>query len=258
MEITRIICLALIFWVISPFCIWGDSSATRMPDGFVDLQAVIPSIVVDLRYYTSHNFVGESIPGYNASRCFVTRETAHALKKVQRELSQRSLSLKMYDCYRPQRAVDKFVEWAMNSSDQTMKKEFYPTMKKTDLFRKGYIARKSGHSSGSTVDLTIVPVPVPEQEEYLPGQELSECYLSREHRFQDNSIDMGTGFDCFHEFAETQNTHITPQQRQNRLLLKTLMEKYGFRNYSKEWWHFTLREEPFPNTYFDFVIEEGE
>ena len=237
----------------------------NLPDGFVDANAVIPSIVLDIRYYTAHNFVGKPIDGYFSPRCILTIEAADALRKVQQDLKRFSLSLKVYDCYRPQRAVDRFVRWAKDLSDIKMKKEFYPTVSKKHLFRDGYIARKSGHSRGSTVDLTIVPLPVPGQEPYgartlygwpdMDGQELCECHLPAEMRFKDSGMDMGTGYDCFHEHSRTAIHQIDAQPRANRLLLRTLMEKHGFENYRKEWWHFTLKSEPFPMTYFDFRIE---
>ena len=253
----KLFSLTLVVVVVFPVvCFCESSLTTRLPNGFVDIKDEIPSIVLDMRYYSAHNFVGERISGYDAPRCLLTREAADALKNVQQELLQRSLSLKVYDCYRPQRAVEHFIAWAKNLSDIKMKQEFYSTVDKKDVFRKGFLARKSGHSRGSTVDLTIVPVPVPEQESYVEGQQLYECHLPVEQRFKDNSLDMGTGFDCFHERAATYSKQLTPQQQANRQLLKTLMEKYGFKNYSKEWWHFTLRNEPFPKTYFDFVIEE--
>jgi D-alanyl-D-alanine dipeptidase len=174
---------------------------------------------------------------------------------VQKDLEPYSLSLKIYDCYRPQRAVNHFVRWATEIENIKTKKEFYPTIDKRNLFKDGYIDSKSGHSRGSTLDLTIVPSPAPAQEQYSPGQKLYECYLPAAKRFRDNSIDMGTGFDCFDELSHTANANIGHQQKINRLLLKSLMEKHGFRNYDKEWWHFTLKNEPYPDTYFDFVIE---
>jgi D-alanyl-D-alanine dipeptidase len=134
-------------------------------------------------------------------------------------------------------------------------KEFYPTIDKRNLFRDGYIAEKSSHSRGSTIDLTIVSLPAEPQAEYRAGQSLFECYLPAEKRFADNSIDMGTGFDCFHELSHTENGNIGQRQKINRLLLKSLMEKHGFKNYDMEWWHYTLKNEPYPDTYFDFIIE---
>ncbi|MBP1748207.1 MAG: vanX [Deltaproteobacteria bacterium] len=222
---------------------------------FVDVQKHIPSLKMDIRYYTPHNFVGQRIDGYNAPKCFLTIEAANALKKVQSDLKPFSLSLKIYDCYRPQRAVDHFVRWAKDINDVRAKKEFYPMVDKSRLFVDGYIAQKSGHSRGSTVDLTIIPLPVPAEETYRPGQELFPCFLPRGIRFGDSSVDMGTGFDCFHDRAHTINKHIDLDHRINRLLLKSLMEKHGFVNYDLEWWHFTLKAEPFPDTYFDFPID---
>ena len=225
------------------------------PDDFIDVAKHIPSLKMDIRYYTTHNFVGERIDGYNAPKCLLTINAANALKKVQDDLRPFSMSLKIYDCYRPQRAVDHFVRWARDISDIRTKKEFYPTVDKSLLFKDGYIAQKSGHSRGSTVDLTIIPVPAPADESYKPGQELFPCFLPAAGRFGGRSIDMGTGFDCFHDRAHTANTEVLPNQRINRLLLKSLMEQHGFVNYPLEWWHFTLKNEPFPDTYFDFPIE---
>jgi D-alanyl-D-alanine dipeptidase len=251
MILSIILCAGLI--CLGPFERGCDAAA--MPEGFVDITRIIPSVVLDVRYFGPHNFVGEKVDGYDAPKCILTSKAANALAGVQEELKEFSLSLKIYDCYRPQKAVDHFVRWAKDVNDVKTKKEFYPTVDKRNLFRDGYIAEKSGHSRGSTVDLTIVPVPVPVQEKYVPGQALHECFLPAERRFKDNSVDMGTGFDCFHELSHPVNKKVGVQQRMNRLLLKMLMDRHGFKNYDQEWWHFTLREEPFPNKYFDFVIE---
>jgi D-alanyl-D-alanine dipeptidase len=231
------------------------AAADKMPDNFIDIQKVIPDVVMDIRYYSPHNFVGERVDGYLAPKCFLTKEAAQALAGVQKDLEPYSLSLKIYDCYRPQRAVNHFVRWAKEIDNTKTMKEFYPTIDKRNLFKDGYIAEKSGHSRGSTLDLTIVPFPAPEQAQYTPGQKLQECYLPAAKRFQDNSLDMGTGFDCFHELSHTANANIGRQQQINRLLLKSLMEKHGFKNYDMEWWHYTLKNEPYPDSYFDFVIE---
>ncbi|MBF0496139.1 MAG: M15 family metallopeptidase [Deltaproteobacteria bacterium] len=243
-------------WVISPFSFADDyRSEKKIPAGFVDVQQVIPSVVLDMRYVGPHNFIGERIDGYNAARCYLTGEAAAALAKVQEELAKFSLSLKIYDCYRPQRAVAHFVKWAGQVDDTRMKKEFYPTVDKKNLFRDGYIAEKSSHSRGSTVDLTIIPVPAPDQESYAPGQELRECSRPVDQRFKDNGLDMGSGFDCFHPVSHTVNITVGLQQRVNRLLLRTIMERHGFKNLEEEWWHYTLKSEPYPNTYFNFVVE---
>ena len=226
-----------------------------IPGGFVDIQDVVPYVLVEMRYATPHNFVGSVIEGYEIERCLITREAAVALAEVQKILLGMGLCLKIYDAYRPQRAVDHFVRWAKHLSDTTMKREFFPTVHKNRLFREGYIASRSGHSRGSTLDLTIVALPLYEPSPYAPGDTLCECYLPATRRFPDNSLDMGTGYDCFHELSHTANPEIGGQQRANRLLLKTLMEMHGFRNYKKEWWHFTLVDEPYPDTYFDFPIQ---
>jgi len=249
-------CLALIVVISCLSCFsLMTHSANKMPENFVDVTTVIPHISLEMRYFGPHNFLGTQVEGYHAPKCLLTVEAAKALLEVQKELEPFSLGLKIYDCYRPQRAVDHFVRWAKNIDDTKMKQEFYPTVDKKNLFRDGYIADKSSHSRGSTVDLTIIALPAAAQESYTTGQKLRACYLEKKQRFGDNSIDMGTGFDCFHELSHTANQKIGVQQRINRLLLKTLMEKHGFKNYDLEWWHYTLKNEPYPDTYFDFPIE---
>ena len=243
----------LVFHALIGMC--GTSFGKDLPQGFVDAEHAIPAIVLDIRYHSAHNFVGRTIDGYLAPKCILTRQAAAALKQVQKELESLSLSLKLYDCYRPQRAVNHFIRWAKDTADTRMKKEFYPTVGKNRLFKDGFIARRSGHSRGSTVDLTIVPIPLTPQEAYIDGLKLCECNLPEEKRFRDNSIDMGTGFDCFHPLSWTDSRKIGVQQQRNRRLLKKVMKKHGFRNYKKEWWHYTLIKEPFPKTYFDFVIK---
>ena len=225
-----------------------------IPEGFVEIRHVIPDIILDLRYLSNHNFLGVPVDGYKSEKCYITKTAADSLSKVQAELKKFNLSLKVYDAYRPQRAVNHFVRWAKDLSDTLTKKEFYPTLDKSSLFVDGFIAEKSGHSRGSTVDLTIVPIPVSAQPEFDINNQC-ECFESTEKRFKDNTIDMGTGFDCFNVLSHTENTNVSVEQRVNRLLLKSLMDKYGFKNLAEEWWHFTLRNEPYPKTYFDFIIE---
>ncbi len=233
----------------------SNAANNKIPKRFMDIQEVIPDVVMDIRYFTPHNFVGEKIDGYEAPKCFLTEDAANALAKVQKNLKEYSMSLKIYDCYRPQRAVDHFVRWAADIDDRRMKAEFYPDVDKKNLFNDGYIASKSGHSRGSTMDITIVPIPTPRQEEFKTGQKLKDCRLSASKRFKDNSINMGTGFDCFDPLSHTANPKLGVEAKRNRLLLKTLMEKHGFKNYKNEWWHYTLKDEPYPKKYFDFVIK---
>ena len=251
--ITKFAAIVVLAWSLILLCANPGWSANA--DFFVDLKTVIPSLVLDMRYYGDHNFVGTRVDGYEAPKCLVTAPAAEALAKVQAELQEFSLSLKVYDCYRPQRAVDHFVRWAADIPDTKTRAEFYPTVDKRNLFRDGYIAEKSSHSRGSTVDVSIVPVPAPAEGKYAPGQPLQACYQPSGKRFRDSSIDMGTGYDCFHELSHPGNLKVGAQQRIHRLLLKTLMDKYGFKNYDQEWWHFTLRNEPYPDTYFDFPVK---
>jgi zinc D-Ala-D-Ala dipeptidase len=196
---------------------------TKAPKDFVALRSVDPTIVQEMRYFTPHNFVGEHIDGYQQPLCILTRPAAEALHEAQTRLLRQGYTLKVYDCYRPQRAVDHFVRWAEDLDDQAMKAEFYPDVDKTRLFTDGYIAEKSGHSRGSTMDLTIVKLPARPTRPYTPGQPLVPCYAPQGERFPDNSVDMGTGFDCFDTLAHTLDPRIQGQQRANRLLLKTTL-----------------------------------
>lgn len=233
----------------------ASSKTAVMPEDFVHIEEIIPDALMDIRYCGDHNFLGVRVDGYEKPACLLTRRAAEALAGVQKELRPFGLTVKIYDCYRPQRAVDHFVRWAKDIADTKTREEFYPTIDKRNLFRDGYIAGRSSHSRGSTVDLTLVALPAPVQPPYASGDALKACYLPAGVRFADNSLDMGTGFDCFNELSHPDNPNIAPAQRSHRLLLKTLMDKYGFNNYDKEWWHFTLRNEPYPDTYFNFPVK---
>ena len=206
-------------------------NAQELPKGFVYLYEVDSTIQTELRYITNTNFIGKSIDGYHKNCLIITTETANALKKVQQVLTKKNLSLKIFDGYRPQEAVNHFVRWAKVLNDTLMKQEYYPNVPKSELFKQGYISSKSGHTRGSTVDITIVNTKT--------GKEL----------------DMGSPYDFFGEISHPFYEKITPQQKKNRLLLRKVMLENNFRPYSKEWWHFTLRNEPFPKTYFKFPIE---
>lgn len=233
-----------------------DALSSELPKGFVSLSDVDSSIIVEARYFGPHNFIGKRINGYEGNKCILTNQAADALKQVQSDIKEFGYTLKVYDCYRPQRAVDQFVQWAEDLKDTKMKNEFYPEVNKKDLFKKGYIAKRSGHSRGSTVDLTIVKLSAKNQEVFSPSKsKLKDCRLSYGKRFKDNSLDMGTGYDCFDPLSHTKNPQVGSEALRNRLLLKLAMEKRGFENYSKEWWHFTLKNEPFPKTFFNFVVK---
>jgi zinc D-Ala-D-Ala dipeptidase len=209
-------------------------SAEGLPNGFVYGSDVIPNIQVELRYFTDRNFLGRRVNGYLAPRCILTRRAAEALKKIQEELQPFGLGLKIYDAYRPQSAVDDFVHWGKDLNDTKMQTEYYPQVQKKDLFREGYIAEKSSHSRGSTVDLTVV------------------CL---DKQATESQLDMGTRFDFFGPEAWPESPLVSTVHRAHRMLLQVLMRKHGFEPYPKEWWHFTLKNEPFPNTYFNFPVQ---
>ena len=223
-----------------------------LPAGFVYLRDIAPDIVQDMRYATSHNFLGRPVKGYLAGECILTRRAARALAHVQKRLRRRGLSLKVYDCYRPVRAVRDFVRWARDTRDRKTKAEFYPLIPKTELFKRHYIARHSRHSRGSTVDLTIVRWPARPQPKWDPRHQKA-CHLPAARRYADNSLDFGTGYDCFHPLSHTANPRITGAARRNRELLVSEMLREGFRNYRREWWHFELINEPFKKE-FDFPV----
>ena len=210
----------------------GTTNQPPSKEDFIDLKELMPNLRSDLRYFASNNFVGSPITGDNAPKVLLTKDAANDLKKVQDELERLGFGLLVYDAYRPQRATDHFTKWAEDDADTSTKLEYYPNINKKDLFSKGYISTKSGHSRGSTVDLTIVS---------LKTKQI---------------LNMGSPYDLFDEISSTEHTSsISNNQHSLRLLLKRRMEKHGWQSYSQEWWHFTLKDEPFPNTYFDFPIE---
>ena len=213
------------------FIISFSSFSQKMAEGFVYLSDVEATIKSEIRYFSKNNFIGTPIDGYKNNCVIISKEAANALKKVQEILLKKGLSLKIYDAYRPQQAVDHFVKWAKVLSDTLMKKEYYPKVPKSQLFNLGFIASKSGHTRGSTADLTIVDVKT--------GEEL----------------DMGFPYDFFGDESHPFYTKINAEQQENRLLLRKIMLKNGFIPYDNEWWHFTLRNEPFPKKYFNFPVE---
>ncbi len=219
-----------------------------MPSRFVYLRDVDPTVLQDMRYAGPRNFTGHPVPGYAAPECVLVREAAEALKAVQAELRAKHLALKVYDCYRPARAVQAFVAWAKEPDDPQAKAVYYPALPKQALFP-GYIATRSGHSRGATMDLTLVPLEAPAS---APEEGAAGCTAAQANT--DGSLDMGTGFDCFDPKANTDAPGLTAEERKNRDLLRDVMERHGFKNYDKEWWHFTLANEPYPDTIFDFPI----
>jgi D-alanyl-D-alanine dipeptidase len=224
-----------------------------IPSPFVELDRVDTSIRQDMRYATAYNFVGRRIHGYRDPVCILTRPAARALHRAQRALRRDGYGLKVYDCYRPTRAVDQFARWAANLADQKMKREFYPRVDKRRAFELGYIAHRSGHSRGSTVDLTLVKLPAKAQPAW--DGRLRSCTARYRTRFRDNGVNMGTGYDCMDPRAHTFDPRITGRAHRNRLRLRRAMDHVGFAPYDNEWWHFTLRGEPYPEKYFNFSVK---
>ena len=213
-------------------------AADTLPSGFVYLRDVDPSIAQDMRYAGSDNFTGRPLPGYGAAECVLRRDVAQALSRVQADLARENLGLKVYDCYRPIRAVRAFARWAQQSDDGATKR-FYPKMEKRTLFD-GYIAAHSAHSTGNAVDLTLVPRPTPPASPYDPHASYGACTAPADQRAPDNSLDMGTGFDCFDAKSTALSSTTTSEQNHRRVILLEAMRKRGFHNYFREWWHFSF------------------
>ena len=229
MKISKIISalFLVMFMTISQ-----TNAKTASPDdssGFVVLSDVVPDIIQEIRYYSTYNFVGERIDGYEQPCALMTREAAEALKKVSDDVMKMGYRLKIFDAYRPQKGVDHFMRWAANVNDIRMKEYFYPEIEKNRIIPEGYVAVKSGHSRGSTVDLTLFDMKT--------GKE----------------VDMGGTFDYFGEKSHPDYKKITKKQYKNRMILRDIMIKHGFKPLEEEWWHFTLKDEPYPDTYFTFT-----
>jgi zinc D-Ala-D-Ala dipeptidase len=218
----------------------GVARAQTLPGGFVYLRDVDPSILQDIRYSGANNFVGRPLAGYDAAECIVKRDVGLALKSIQQALALQRLSLKMLDCYRPARAVHDMVVWAQNGRETPAERRYNPAFSKKDLFRLGYIAEHSGHSTGAAVDLSLVDLTADNSGRFDPDKAYADCTAVAGARAPEASVDMGTGYDCSDVRAHTAASSITPAQRRWRNLLVTAMAKQGFVNYSKEWWHFSL------------------
>ena len=247
----NLILTTLFLFTISP------SSATLLsskPDDIVNIKKYLPQVKLDIRYFSKRNFIGEEIKGYLAASCLIQDHVGQSLKQVQQELNKKNLELIIYDCYRPQLAVDHFVAWAKELSDQRMKSIFYPDVNKEELFSRGYIASKSGHSKANTIDLGII----------IKGSEinkiisipLKDCRIPLTQKEKATGlIEMGTQYDCFDSMSLTKTSKISAEAKYNREQLVNAMEKYGFKNYSKEWWHFSHSKNIYPTTYHQFFVE---
>jgi D-alanyl-D-alanine dipeptidase len=216
---------------LSTFLLCSYCFSQELPDGFVYLSDVDKTIKSELRYLSSNNFIGKPIDGYSNNRVIITKPAAINLKKIQTELLKKGFSLKIFDAYRPQQAVNHFVKWAKVLNDTLMKKEYYPEIHKSELFNLGYIASKSGHTRGSTLDVTIINIKTAKE------------------------LDMGSPFDFFGVQSHPFYPKISKEQKENRVFLRAIMLQNNFKPYENEWWHFTLIEEPFPNTYFNFPVK---
>ena len=209
-----------------------------LPVGFVYLRDVDPTIVQDIRYAGVDNFVGRPLPGYAAAECILRRDVAAALKRVQADLAGSGLALKVYDCYRPERAVRAMASWANDGRSGDAGKRFFPRLSKSSLFARGYIAARSAHSTGIAVDLTLIAVSSAAAAIFDMAASYGPCTGPAAKRSPDNSLDMGTGFDCFDVNSHTASAAIDTEQRRWRALLVAVMAKRGFSNYHREWWHF--------------------
>ena len=212
-------------------CAHAQPTSEMDRSGFVDARRVVPGLLVDMRYHSEENFVGRRIAGYDAPVCLLTREAVATLARVQARVGEFGLGLKVFDCYRPKRAVADFAAWARDPADQKRKAEQYPDVDKSRLFELGYIAERSGHSRGSTLDVTLVDA--------RTGAEL----------------DMGSGYDLFDTLSWPSDQRPSAAARANRMLLQDVMVANGFRPLKEEWWHVTLNDEPYPETYFDFPVK---
>ncbi len=230
-----------------------EKPACHLPQDFVYVKDINPSIIESLRYYSKENFIGIQIDGYKANRVILTKQAAEALSNVQQELLKQGYSLVVYDAYRPQRAVDMFITWSQDLNDQVEKSKYYPRVDKSEVFQLGYVTKKSGHTRGSTVDLTIIKLNSVPHEVQIEKRYLTDG--SQILFLNDGTIDMGSSFDLFDEASHHDTALVKPEFLKMRDYLREIMKKNGFYEYKKEWWHYTLKDEPFPNTYFDFDVE---
>ena len=208
-----------------------NSVAAQIPNDFGYIADEIPDIKLEIRYATKENFMGRVVNGYSSPKVVLTKKALSAVKKAQTEFMQLGYGIKVFDAYRPQRAVDDFMQWIKAEKDTVMKHKYYPQLDKKNLVPQGYIAEKSGHSRGSTIDISLV---------YLDGEKKGQ------------EVEMGGEWDYFGKRSNYDYPEISPKQKENRALLQKIMIKHGFLPYAEEWWHFTLAKEPFPIQYFDF------
>ena len=231
----------------------GLTLKSTLPEGFVFLTDIDPAIIENSRYYGNQNFLARQVIGYKTPRIVGTKEAALKLKHANDDFRKNGYKLVIYDGYRPQKAVDEFKRWSNDINDQITKEYYYPTIDKKDVFKLGYVAEQSSHSRGSTFDLTLIETvktlkPIAPTKRILKNKE-TIFFLD------DNTIDMGSSFDLFHPVSQHGSNLINNEHTQNRELLRTTMKKHGFKDYQEEWWHYTLENEPYTNTYFNFIAK---
>lgn len=224
--------------------------------GFVYLHEIDPTIQVSLRYYSNENFVGKTVDGYKKDVCVMTKQAAKALKAIQEIVKKDGYSLVVYDAYRPQKAVDNFMRWSKDIKDQVKKDEYYPRVDKARVFELGYVAEKSGHSRGSTVDLTLIKLGQKVHELKVTERKLLDGFTIK--YLDDGTIDMGSSFDLFDLASHHENNLIANEFKKRRDYLKEKMTQNGFKTIEEEWWHYTLKNEPFPanqeSSYHNFEV----
>jgi D-alanyl-D-alanine dipeptidase len=237
--------------------LFGELSQEARAQGFVYLHEVDPTIIVSLAYATPYNFLGRVVTGYKRPVAIMTQQAAHALKRVQQDVQKDGYSLVVYDAYRPQQAVDDFVQWGKNLGDQSEKSFYYPRINKAQVFEQGYVAFKSGHSRGSTVDVTLIKKGTVPHASRVHRRTLRDGYTL--NFLDDGTVDMGSSFDLFDRASHTENSLIPEKYFVSRRYLSNVMARHGFKNLPDEWWHFTLIDEPFPAdkpaSYFNFCVE---
>ena len=233
----------------------AHAQARDLPSPLAYLRDVDPTILQDIRYASADNFTGRPLPGYGASECILSNSVAQALARVQRDLAPKAVSLKVYDCYRPQRAVKALLAWTRDRSIDPSSQRFHPRVSKSSLHALGYIAGRSDHSRGTAIDLTLVQMPAETIEAFEPRRAYGACTQPKAQRAPDSGIDMGTGFDCFDALSFTASTHLSQDQQQARHHLISAMARHGFRNYFREWWHFSLDTKEAAGRGFDVPIQ---
>ncbi len=228
---------------------------TTLPKGFVYINDINPSIIVNLKYFTKDNFMGKVVPHYYANKGIMTREAANALSKAQNKFLAKGYSIVVYDAYRPSSSVESFVEWMKDENDTIRKKQHYPYVERKNDMKDIYISSKSGHSRGSTIDMTIIKITQKLLKESVYEERIFNGKIYPFNR--DNTVDCGTSFDLMDpaSWADNNTLNLTSEQKWNRNFIRTIMEGSGFKVLPEEWWHFTLKKEPFPDTYFNFDIK---